>query len=630
MKVDQLSDFNEVIKYYKEILNLSKKLNPRTSHQDIPSIISHLTFNNYSELSYYRVMCNNISLFISQLHEKSLEIDDEQLLDLSFDKIESIKDIQGKNGKLTLLEKKKQFRNCLAHADYHLVFEGLEKVNFPNPTNYGVSVDSIYIYLENDYIKGRIPFHDIISFAEKYQESYIHLTHGTDISFLINSNVSKSKSIEHYIDETRKVKIYSKEDDSALSLDKFIYRFAKTFKMPKSEIADFRDKFEIFKQMRSLKSFDFEEVEIPLDRKVFMRKYIDYVGFNRFKHDPFATRALNEIIAPTIEDVVSLRILTGLTYTTHEIMQNRKTLSLVMQGIVVNDKTSLINSMKESVDNFLRYRFEEPMIYSNNLLGLAYYCFDYSREVNQNNGKSFFNFYDIEGLDGLQPKIIYKDGTESLIPIVEEVNPKTKAFNTVANIDAQIEKLKKEKQLKENTKTSLLNPKNKNPRKEEILASIDEWMEGYEESLEKLKNEKTLAEEVLENSEDVVLKDSSNFFRHLRNSMAHGNYTINYGSFGNMDEILYSFKDYDKETSSTYCVELTSKQLENLVDAFQKKLNESNKYYLNGKKFEKQLLEEALRIQGINSHDIDAQNRFEKAASQKDNESKENSHDTDL
>ena len=63
MKVDQLSDFNEVIKYYKEILNLSKKLNPRTSHQDIPSIISHLTFNNYSELSYYRVMCNNISLF---------------------------------------------------------------------------------------------------------------------------------------------------------------------------------------------------------------------------------------------------------------------------------------------------------------------------------------------------------------------------------------------------------------------------------------------------------------------------------------------------------------------------------------------------------------------------------------
>ena len=42
---------------------------------------------------------------------------------MSFDDIESIKDVEGKNKELSLLEKKRQLRNCLAHANYKLIIE---------------------------------------------------------------------------------------------------------------------------------------------------------------------------------------------------------------------------------------------------------------------------------------------------------------------------------------------------------------------------------------------------------------------------------------------------------------------------------------------------------------------------
>ena len=636
MKVEKLSDFNQVIKYYKEILKFAKDLRPNISASEMNGLITGFDTGSVSEISYYRVLCNNISLFISQVHEKTREMDDEQLLDASFDKIESIKNIQGKNGEISLFGKKKQLRNCLAHAEYKLVFEGFEKVKDEESRIRGVAVKSLYIELENDHIKGKIPFADILEFAQKYKDAYSYLQNNDEISFLINSDMFKIKTLDEYIEKTRKVRFIPKKDESGLPFEKFVYRLSKECKISKegsiffhNMLTEWRNMLAERKGEKTFKTFEYKQESMPEDRKAFMKKYISYIGFKNFMNDNTALEALNEFFAPNLKGIVSLDQLIGIAETSHDILKTKKMLQLILQGNMIGGP-NIIQSIQKTVDEVKKYRFQGPMIYANNLLGLAYYCFDYSREVNENYEKEFFDFYDIENLDEIKAKLVYKDGTVREEEVVEKINPRQKAENSLAEVTTRLKKLREEKLKKENTITSLKNPKNRNPKKDMILKNIDEWMSTYPELEKKLMEEQKVADRKVENSDDEVHEDSTNFFRHLRNSMAHGNYTINYNNFNDKSAITYIFEDHDEKSNAIYCVEITAKQLEKIIDGFQQKINKCSKEYIEGERLEKKLLEEALRGQAVSQSDIDAQSKAEENTNEIDKGHKEETNDPSL
>lgn len=637
MKVENLSDFNQVIKYYKELLRLAKDLRPNISASEMNKWITGFDTDSVSEISYYRVLCNNISLFISQIHEKTRQMDDEQLLDASFDKIESIKNIQGKNGEISLFEKKKQLRNCLAHAEYKLVFEGFKKVRDENSKIRGIAVKSLYIEIENDYIKGKIPFEDILEFAQKYKDAYSYFQNNDEISFLINPDRLKIKTVDEYIEKTKKVRLIPKKDESGLPFEKFAYRLSKEIKIPKegstyfhSILTEWRNMLVQRKGEKTFKTFEYREESVPEDRKTFMRKYISYVGTKNFMNDDTALEALNEFFAPNLKGIVSLDQLIGITETSHDILKTKKILQLALQGNSIEGFDIIMQAIQKTVDEVRKYRFQGPMIYANNLLGLAYYCFDYAREVNENHEKEFFDFYGIENLDEIKAKLVYNDGSVSEKEVVETINPKQKAENILAEITTRLKKLREEKSKKENTVNSLKNPKNRNPKKDMILRSIEEWMSRYPELEEKLVEEQKVAAETVENSEETVHEDSTNFFRHLRNSMAHGNYTINYNNFNNKSTITYIFEDHDEKNNAMYCIEITAEQLEKIIDGFQKKINKCSKEYIEGEKLEKKILEEALRGQEVSQSDIDAQDKVEENMNEMDKGNKEETNDTSL
>ncbi len=637
MKVENLSDFNQVIKYYKELLRLAKDLRPNISASEMNKWITGFDTDSVSEISYYRVSCNNISLFISQIHEKTRQMDDEQLLDASFDKIESIKNIQGKNGEISLFEKKKQLRNCLAHAEYKLVFEGFKKVRDENSKIRGIAVKSLYIEIENDYIKGKIPFEDILEFAQKYKDAYSYFQNNDEISFLINPDRLKIKTVDEYIEKTKKVRLIPKKDESGLPFEKFAYRLSKEIKIPKegstyfhSILTEWRNMLVQRKGEKTFKTFEYREESVPEDRKTFMRKYISYVGTKNFMNDDTALEALNEFFAPNLKGIVSLDQLIGITETSHDILKTKKILQLALQGNSIEGFDIIMQAIQKTVDEVRKYRFQGPMIYANNLLGLAYYCFDYAREVNENHEKEFFDFYGIENLDEIKAKLVYNDGSVSEKEVVETINPKQKAENILAEITIRLKKLREEKSKKENTVNSLKNPKNRNPKKDMILRSIEEWMTRYPELEEKLVEEQKVAAETVENSEETVHEDSTNFFRHLRNSMAHGNYTINYNNFNNKSTITYIFEDHDEKNNAMYCIEITAEQLEKIIDGFQKKINKCSKEYIEGEKLEKKILEEALRGQEVSQSDIDAQDKVEENMNEMDKGNKEETNDTSL
>ena len=79
MELDQIKDFNEVIAYYKEILVWLSSCNPKSSIGAVASFrekfLNDFRIFKFSNITAWRVIFNNISLFVSQIHEK---IDEEE------------------------------------------------------------------------------------------------------------------------------------------------------------------------------------------------------------------------------------------------------------------------------------------------------------------------------------------------------------------------------------------------------------------------------------------------------------------------------------------------------------------------------------------------------------------------
>ncbi len=215
--------------------------------------------------------------------------------------------------------------------------------------------------------------------------------------------------------------------------------------------------------------------------------------------------------------MLPIDLLTG-TVSTIDALKTQNGLLAANLGYVLDE--SFINAMNEKINEMIKYSYQAPMIYANNLLGMSYYMLDYTREVNEQSGKNYFDYYNIKNLDEIEANIEDKKGNKKKVPI--EFNPLDKIKNRLNDVDNEINKLKKEEEIKENTQRNLENPKNKNPKKQAIIEAINEWMQNYPEK------------------ETELLEKKSNIKKELE----------------------------DEKTKSVYSVELTSKQLEKILQGF--------------------------------------------------------------
>lgn len=604
MKIDQLKDFNEVVKYYSEILEFVKKIKqkPNNVRYVAQDFLKFERLSNLSNIAPYRILASNISLYISQVHEKTKDMKDKSLLDATFSEMNSLNEIKSKNEELTLSEKKTQIRNCLAHADYHIVIGDIEKYDLSNIFDSEAEATSAMLYLEieNEKIKGKILFEELNKIAEKYQEAYAYMKHGYDVTFLLTMNPkNKIRTEEEYFDKIKRIRIIRKKDESGKTFEKFKYWFVKNTKITKEEQAYIENILELTKQ--EFKSFDILEEELRPESKAFIRKYIKYIGLKEILYSTNANKALNELNAANNENMLPIELLTGIV-STIDLLKKQNNILGVNPGYIFDE--SFLKTMNEKINELVKYSYQAPMIYANNLLGMSYYMFDYTKEINEKSEKNYFDYYNIKNLDEIKAYVEDKNGNKEQVPI--QYNPLDKLQNRLNDVHSEINKLIKEKEKRENTKRSLENPKNKNPNKQKIIEAINEWMENYSEEEKKLIDKKSNIEKEIEaeKAKGINNKDSIDFFRHLRNSMAHGNYSIIYGDLEKVEDIKYCFKDKDEKNNSIYSVELTSKQLEKILQAFQLKVNECDKGYLDGKKLEKDILEYALKEFRIGANEV--------------------------
>lgn len=163
--VEKLESFNSQIKYYKNILKYIE-------NNKNPTIIQKsLKYDTKTSLrNTINFLINNInllSLYIARFEEKSgnTEQINEFLAKLS--SVENIELIDKS------LDKKKQIRNCFAHADFKICMDeskctktkSIDGIYFPY-----FEENPFYLEIDNGKIRGKFSYTDFVEIAMKYYE----------------------------------------------------------------------------------------------------------------------------------------------------------------------------------------------------------------------------------------------------------------------------------------------------------------------------------------------------------------------------------------------------------------------------------------------------------------------------
>ena len=603
MEVDKLKDFNGVIKSYKGILELAKKVKPNLNN--LKSVYRSLVENNWllgaSSIEPVIMLTNNISLYISQIHEKTKDVD-KRLIEDEFEKMDFLGNIESKQGEMSLKEKKIQIRNSLAHADYNIELECVDIDELSNNTGTTTKYAKYnpVIVIDNDKIKAKISIEDLDKIAMIYREIFVKYVNGDNLEILVTRKNTNIRNVSDYLNNTKLFRINRRRDDKGVSFTKIKYWLNK-YVCPSGEEKE-NEQFDQIKE--DYKSFEIEEKEIGSNIKAFLESYSKYIGQSNLTNF-YVGLALNQMIPSFNEGILSIELL-------RNVIETFKNLKMYNDVLRVNEQyqyaPEMLETIERSVDELNFYSLQGSMIYTNNLIALAYYELNYAREINDKSNGTYFNYYNIKNLDGITATITDKNGNKESVPI-EEIYLE-KLNNRMDNINGEISNLNSLKENKENLQESLNNPQNKNPKKEIILKEIEEWMENeYNPRIQKLKKEEEELSEKIKNEDGKGTRSSFEFFRHLRNSLAHGNYQIIYEDLNNLENTKFIFNDEDKNKGITYSVELTAGQLEKILDGFQQKVNECDKGYLESKSIEKRVIESGIFQMGIGKTEVDSQVR---------------------
>ena len=205
-------------------------------------------------------------------------------------------------------------------------------------------------------------------------------------------------------------------------------------------------------------------------------------------------------------------------------------------------------SIKELYDlSISQLAAQKPFLYAKSAIALANYCFVYIREINKNRNRPIFEYNGID-LSGVTIKYLSKE----------------ESIKRTINLREKLERAPKRK-------------------KDQIQKQIDRYGD--------------------------VMVNSSNLFRHLRDSIAHNNYNIDYSKYINtrkLDDIIITFRTYEKYTDELdFEVEISVKEIKRLVKELQNSINLSIELSDEGKNSEVSFLREALVFRNLGLEDIE-------------------------
>lgn len=477
----------------------------------------------FSSLALFRVIINGISTTIARTNEIINDLEDEKNREEYLQKIDKFV------GELTCFskiktyknlsndEKRQQLKNCLAHSNFKII-EDTEKT----------TVNERYaILIENDYLSVEISLIEL----EQLKTFYVSLSDEMDynkktyaglldfLTFTINSNNILDGAVE-------KIGVINLEkDDASKTLAKNI----------------------------TMMHYDTPEGTVSLNQedKDIIKNFIKYIGINNWICLDKKVRA--SFFARQIKFLLDSKI------------------DLRMNVEYVSSLVRFLLSKGENREMIEYYKFESPMVYVSNILDMAYFCFNYLREAHKKEALGEFDFKDFP-LTGITLDEKYKEFIKKVdepARIKAELNHKQRLYQKLSRDIAKEEQLK----------NGIIIANMDETKRSELLEYKNEKIKSKHEDLKECSL--VIQELTTALSEAKVYYDSSNFFRHLRNSLAHGFYSVDYSKglkSKDLGKIEFTFYDYDinpenrKDRVKLFEVKMTAVRLVRLLNDFSERI----------------------------------------------------------
>ena len=546
--LDKISDFNEVMQFYDRTFKFIKKLRNNIKIDELKDEVREIP---QSELiAYYRARISSETLRIVQIEEM---FDSSPAVNSEINKFfegQSILDSFVIPGEPNANEKYKirQLRNCLVHSDY----------------NIGISEngEDVYIYINSDKIKGTMSIDEFIEIASKYNSWYNNFTQYKNVG-LLSYDVKtldikdKKKAINKFV---RSFKISNQvlSEERISKLKKWIEKIGiERFKISgktKEELdismsstnvlvtdlincsAEKDDDMKVYEPIKE--NYDTLTFDFLLS---LLQIYFNDMEMSDFANDESAKNKQKKAHNQNVQEFQDIA----------DSKTNNKTKESFNRIKDIDIDDFGIEEYKKNIRKILSIlSTKKPFVYSDTLMSLSYYIFNYVREINESRDKKIFDYSDID----------------------------TSGFKIISNGDgvdfSRIERLKKEYE------------EEKNPKRKVVLKKqIDKYVGNF-------------------------FKQIRNSISHGYYKIDYSKYF----NTRNIDDIMFSFPTQNFYTKlMDFETQISAKDLLNVISKFREKIIQGIDVSTDGMKVETEALREALTKRGVKTSDLknDRKNNLE-------------------
>ena len=220
--------------------------------------------------------------------------------------------------------------------------------------------------------------------------------------------------------------------------------------------------------------------------------------------------------------------------------------------------------------------FQAPFIYTGLVLDLGFLCLNYIKEALAKEDLPNFNYRNIDlrnikysPSDCVKLVTSAEERKKLQGPITDLESKKSRLINNINKKFANIENLNKAKSLTDEVRGE---------KKLNVQKNID----SEQSLLDEVNDRLSWLYDKYNNSSDYY--DTNDFFKHLRNSISHGFYTIDYSKALNkkdLSKIVFKFQDWDIDKNNrknkilVFEAEITAGKLLDLFEQLHSRLRES-------------------------------------------------------
>lgn len=589
----------------------------------------------YNSRCFMTVMSTMMSYLIGYSYEQCKNYD-EQLIDKVLNQFSFWKTIKF-NGEISVTEKFKQFRNCFEHANFLLCYD--DSVQMDENKNYYIEdLTQIRYHFKNDTIEGEIDFIEFVQLYDKCVDLFTKYNRDNKIAMYILDDrvkipnyVRNSKDLETILSGvlTRDISASFNplSDKVNISIDdrQFVgfayYGSAKknyewnpntVYNDPTGSMLNTpRTRYFILNKVAlGMNQINIVSRRLTEEEKEKIRKHIIFVT-NNFKKpytltDDFIHQVFNNTtICYKAKDVI-LSVFYDFIVRCYE--KNTQAYIRRFKQYSLSDLQKRITDdfgTTQQIDDIIALA---PGLYLTSIISSANYFLNYTFEVNKKMDSNIFRY---TGID-LSEIEIENLSDDKLIKITD---PMLQENTRIASLQRQLDDMPQKLEWSKKQIIILNNPNNKDPNKTTKLQNIMDFVNNYDQKREEIKKEiSMLIDYVNKDPNNKPYQDAYHLFRHLRNSISHGRFKVNFEpgyKKNDLGESIIEFYDIDDDKEDD--IRNASIKVKMTLNRFEKLIKNLSDIVCTQMK-EEQFEQITRRIAGLDDKSEDAKNKYNRKA----------------